>query len=304
MTFNDTRAGSIPKQPMERYAAANGLDIHYRDWGGAGQNIVMLHGLASNCRIWDLVAPMLSEKARVVALDQRGHGKTSKPEGGFEFESVTRDLHAFLEAAGIENPILIGHSWGGDVILEYAVEHPDAAKGIVFVDGGMIDITSRPEMTPERAREEMAPPLWNGVTEAAFRERIRTWKFADVADSAHLQEIVFANFESNPDGTIRSRLSRENHLRIIDTFWGHKPTQLYPKLRVPVLVMPARQKNVDSMADRTWRRENAVSQAQKLIPINKVVWLEDSVHDVPLQRPELVANTILSHLDEGFFEQR
>ena len=74
----------------DKYASANGLRLHYRDWGGSGQPLVLLHGLASTCRIWDLVAPILAEDFSVVALDQRGHGLSDKPDHGYDFASVSR----------------------------------------------------------------------------------------------------------------------------------------------------------------------------------------------------------------------
>ena len=107
-----------------------GLRFHYRDWGGSGIPIVLLHGLASTCRIWDLVAPILSDDFAVVALDQRGHGESAKPDRGYDFATVSGDLHGFIEALKLDSPVIVGHSWGGDVALEYAVAR--SAEGPVL----------------------------------------------------------------------------------------------------------------------------------------------------------------------------
>ena len=80
------------KQPRDEWLTIGGLSFHYRDWGGFGQEIVLLHGLASTCHIWDLVAPLLAQDYRVVAMDQRGHGASAKPEEGYDFATVSRDL--------------------------------------------------------------------------------------------------------------------------------------------------------------------------------------------------------------------
>ena len=61
----------MPQSPRDEWITLDGLSFHYRNWGGAGQPIVLLHGLASTCHIWDLVAPILAENHTVVALDQR-----------------------------------------------------------------------------------------------------------------------------------------------------------------------------------------------------------------------------------------
>ena len=260
---------------------------------------MLVHGLASNCRIWDLVAPILSQQFRVVAIDQRGHGESFKPDTGYDFATVVSDLHGFMNALEIDNPVIVGHSWGGDVALEYAVAHPGLVRGLCFVDGGTIEISARPDWTLEDARREMAPPVWNGVTLEAFRERLRTrWL---KSDRPEVEQIVLANFDVNDDGTISSRLSRSNHLKIVDALWDHKPSELYPSVSCPVLLMPARQKGDTSPQARRWRREGAIARAESRLANAKTVWMEDSIHDVPLQRPELVASTIADHITGGFF---
>ena len=287
-------------QPTDAHISVNGNSFHYRNWGGEGQAVVLVHGLASNCRIWDLVAPILSRQFRVVAIDQRGHGESFKPDAGYDFATVVSDLHGFIDALDISNPVIVGHSWGADVALEYAVAHPGLARGLCFVDGGSIEISARPGWTLEDARREMAPPIWSGVTLEAFRERLRTRWLA--VDRPEIEQIVLANFDVNDDGTISSRLSRDNHFKIIDALWDHKPSELYSKVDCPVLLLPARQKEDQSPRARRWRREGAIARAESRLHSAKTVWMEDSIHDVPIQRPELVASTIADHITGGFFE--
>src|ERR687889_308919 len=66
--------------PTDRAVPGDGIPLHVRDWGGGGRAVVLLHGLASNARIWDEVAPRLvGAGLRVVALDLRGHGDSGQP---------------------------------------------------------------------------------------------------------------------------------------------------------------------------------------------------------------------------------
>ena len=286
---------------IDGYFATNGISLHYRDWGGVGRPIVLLHGLASSCHIWDLVAPDLAEDFSVIAVDQRGHGLSDKPESGYDFATVGQDLLGIIKARNLERPIIVGHSWGADVALEFAVACPNISAGICFVDGGMIEPSARPGMTLEKAREDMAPPRFAGMTSQALRERFRD-RVRPFPLPPEFDQVLMSNFEMLEDGTVRTRLSRENHLRIIDALWEHHPSQLYPQVSCPVLMMPARMANDDSVAERTFRREESVGRAQQLLPSVKVVWLEDSIHDVPVQRPELVAATIRDQILSGFFE--
>ena len=289
--------------PNDCYIDLRGLPFHYRDWGGDGRPVLLLHGLASTCHIWDLVAPLLAEDFRVVALDQRGHGQSAQVDEGYDFATVSGDAAAFIKHLGWERPIVAGHSWGADVALELAAGQPGMTSGLIFVDGGTIEPSARPGWSPEQAREDMAPPIFTGFTPDMMRERVVSGARFGPNPSETVVEAVLANFRVLEDGTIQSNLRRENHLRIIDALWDHKPSQLYPTLRCPVLMLPARQTTPDAM-DRRFRREESMARAASLLPVSKTVWLEDSIHDVPLQRPELVANTISQHIKNGFFDRK
>src|SRR3989442_12641353 len=87
------------------------IRLHYLDCGGSGRPLVLLHGLASSCRIWDFTAPPLAEHFHPLALDQRGHGLSDKP-GSYTFAEVTRDPSAFTDSLGLDRPLITGHSCG------------------------------------------------------------------------------------------------------------------------------------------------------------------------------------------------
>jgi pimeloyl-ACP methyl ester carboxylesterase len=240
----------------------------------------------------------------VIAVDQRGHGDSGKPENGYDFASVGADVAALLEGRGIERPVLVGHSWGADVALELATARPELLQGIVFVDGGTIDASARYDRL-EDALVQMAPPEFRGVTPAQFLERVRSggqWATLIEQHGPPAEEIILGNFETLDDGTIRAKLSRDNHLRIIEALWDHHPRELYPNAACPVLMMPSRQRHNPDAYERTLARSESIAAAERLLPNSKTVWLDDSIHDVPVQRPELVAETIREHIQSGFFD--
>jgi pimeloyl-ACP methyl ester carboxylesterase len=289
----------MAQAPLDEWVTVDGLNFHYRDWGGSGQPLLLLHGLASTCHIWDMVAPILAQNHRVVALDQRGHGETDKPSYGFDFASVTQDALGLINHLGGDAPIVVGHSWGGSVALELAVRAPKSVKGMAWIDGGMINASAR-YRTVEDAKFEMSPPDFSGVTAESFMDRVRTrHQGAGMAPGSH--DVVMANFEVQRDNTIKARLTRANHLRIIEALWDHHPADLYRQVQCPVLIMPARQQNDPTTQDRGQRRLMSVDEAEQQLPNSKTVWLENSIHDVPIQRPELVAGLIKSHVNDGFF---
>ena len=286
--------------PKDKWVDLDGLGVHYRDWAGAGVTLVLVHGLASTCHIWDLVAPILARHFRVMALDQRGHGESAKPDGGYDFATVAGDLQRFIEALGIDRPLLVGHSWGGSVALEHAYAHPLAARGLCLIDGGTNEVSASPGMTLERAREEMAPPDFTGVKLDQLREttRQRDWGFELTPE---IEKIMLSIFEVLPDGTLRARFPRSSHLQVIDAYWEHKPSAMYSRIACPVLLMPTRGRGDHLGQERRDRNEKSIALAEQSLPTSRTVWLEDSVHDVPLQRPELVARVIAKHALDGFF---
>ena len=290
--------------PQDEYTRYDGLRLHVRNWGGDGTPVVLLHGLASTCRIWDLTAPILARDFSVIAVDQRGHGDSGKPEDGYDFATVGDDVAALLKGRGIERPVLVGHSWGADVALELAVAKPGLLRGIVFVDGGAIEPSARYDSLDD-ALAQMAPPDFRGVTTAQFLERVNSggqWADLIAEHGKPAEEIILANFETLEDGTLRAKLSRDNHLRIIRALWEHHPPQLYGQVPCPVLMMPARQLSNPAAAERAVSRAENIAKAEQLLPNSSTVWLEDSIHDVPVQRPQLVADTIREHIQSGFFD--
>jgi pimeloyl-ACP methyl ester carboxylesterase len=275
-----------------------GLRLHFREWGcdaesapngHVRQPIVLVHGLSSTAHIWDLVAPELAAEWRVVALDQRGHGESSQPDTGYDYASVVADLAAFLDAIGIQAPaILVGHSWGASVVLRFAVDHADRTAGVVLLDGG----TGSPgeTMTWDETLARLTPPEIDGRLWSDLRRHITAG--GRITGDPRLAAIGESLFHIQPDGTVRRRLSIPNHLKILRALWEERPADLMPCVRCPLLIMPARQ-----ASDDPDRRASQVERVERLLavqPLARVRWFEDTIHDVPLQRPSELAAELAS----------
>jgi pimeloyl-ACP methyl ester carboxylesterase len=271
------------------YVHANGLRFRYRDWGGQGRPIVLLHGLASNARIWDFVAPKLVACGHVVAINQRGHGGSDRPESGYGFAEVTADLAGILEALKLTRPIVVGHSWGANVAVAFAGDYSEAVAGIALVDGGTMDISAQPGMTWEQAEKNMAPPRLVGTPRTSLLQRIRQGGDLGAFWSDEVESIIMAGFEVFPDDTIAPWLTFERHMQIVRAIWDYHGAELLGHVTCPVLLMPAI-RAID--AERNERKLAAVAAAELAGAHVRTVWLQDSIHDVPLQRPQLVADTL------------
>ena len=254
--------------------------------------MVLLHGLASNCRIWDLAAPILTRHFTVYALDQRGHGRTDGPDHGYGFKSICADAHAFCQHLGLERPYLAGHSWGGNVVLQYAVEHSGSTAGIIMVDGGTIEVASMPGMNWQNAQVRMAPPDFTGMTWDGLLERVKGGDLGALW-SPEVEDFFQANFHIGDAGEVSPYLTRENHMQCVRALWEHKPSQLFRQVYAPVLIVPAwREPKSDREALFTNSKVRMVNMAKDVIKDCQVHWMEDAIHDIPLQRPQELANAI------------
>lgn len=278
----------------------DGLGIHYRKWEGDGEPIVLVHGLASTHWIWDLVAPLLASDFEVWALDQRGHGSSHKPDCGYDLETIATDLDGFIIACNIKKPVLVGHSWGGSVVVQHAVSYPEISAGLCLIDGGTMEISNMPGMTLALARGKLAPPDFTGMTIEQLTTLIRE-KDHGYEVTPEIETIILSNFEVIAEGAVRARFSRSNHMSVIDSMWTYKPSELFPGVRCPVLIMPTRRESLERSSE--WRQATEMStlRASQLISKCEIVWLDDSVHDVLLQRPFLVADLISERIKSRFF---
>lgn len=268
-----------------------GLCFHYRDWGGKGTPLILLHGLASQSHIFDLVAPLLAEHFRVIALDQRGHGESGKPRAGYRMASVAEDLRAVMDARKFKRAIIVGHSWGGNVALQFGAQYPQRTAALVLVDGGFIDLQSNPEMTWARTKEMLAPPRLAGTPLTRFQAMLR--REARALRIPAVEQILLQNFEILPDQTIRPRLSFENHLRVLRGMWEQRPPGSYARLRAPVLLLPARRKTSDPREQNFLEaKQRALDAAGAISSPHEIIWFDDTVHDIPLQRPRKLANVV------------
>jgi pimeloyl-ACP methyl ester carboxylesterase len=270
--------------PVDRSVPGDGVRLHARDWGGDGPPVVLLHGLASNCRIWDGVAPLLAAAGfRTVAIDQRGHGESDQPDHGYDFATVGCDLAAAVAALGLARPVLAGHSWGGNVALQYAADRGDAVAGLALVDGGFIEVAAGHGMTREKARQQLAPPRFAIPLESWLAQAGRWPRPASPAADGWVREFLRAGVVVDADGVARARFRFENHMQVVDALYDQHPSSLYAKVVCPVLLLPA---GSDEFA--TLKRP-AVDLAAERLPDARVVWFEDTVHDIPLQRPAALA---------------
>jgi pimeloyl-ACP methyl ester carboxylesterase len=270
---------------VRRLPATDGVQLHTLVWddGVAGATPVLLvHGLASNCRTWEAVGQRLHRLGHpMAAVDLRGHGRSDKPDHGYDFTTMGDDLVAVIDALGYRRPVVAGQSTGGNLALDLGLRFPDLVAAIVGVDGGSIELQDRwPEW--DDCAATLAPPRLAGLPAADIVAHLRrahpSWDDAGI-------EATLANMEVLPDGTIRPWLTFDRHMAILRALWQHRPSKVFPDLHVPLHLLL-----VDDGDDWAVAKRAEAARAEGYGV--RVRWFPGADHDVHVERPDEVADEI------------
>jgi pimeloyl-ACP methyl ester carboxylesterase len=267
--------------PVRRWRVPSGDVVLAGTDAGAGEPVVLLHGLASTYRWWDLVARRLTGY-RVVRFDHRGHGCSTAPPDGYDLAHLATDVLAVLDRLDLGRVVLAGHSLGAAVALRLAATHPERVAALACVEGGVYDPRLMFGPTWDQARTVMVRPSRGRITLAVLRAWLDATELPDDALPA-----VVANYtEAGPDGALRLRLSSWAAEALARDLWQQDPVPLVKAVRSPVLVLAARQGDGDRP------RRESIEQARQLLGEHlSVFWLAGG-HDLPLERPERVARAL------------
>lgn len=264
------------------------LHVVVRD-GGDRLPFLLVHGLASNARMWDGVGDALARAGHPsAAVDLRGHGASGKPDAGYDHPTMVADLVAVLDGLGWPRCVAAGQSWGGAVVLELAAAHPERLRGVACIDGGTTDLAARhPEW--DECAAALAPPTLAGTPAAQLEDTLRRlhgdWPESGIRGA-------LACFEVRDDGTVAPWLTRDRHLRILREMWERRPKEVLARVDVPVLLVPA--------DDGSPVKRDEVAVAASMLRRVRTCWV-DAHHDVHAQHPELVAALLVDAVVDGFF---
>ena len=122
---------------QEKHVTVNGVRLRYLDWGTASKTpLICLHGHTGQAHIWDEFAAAMCPHYHVLAVDQRGHGKSQWAETGYARDRFVEDLAAFADALNLPRFVIAGLSMGGWNALLYTMEHTERVERIIMVDIG------------------------------------------------------------------------------------------------------------------------------------------------------------------------
>jgi pimeloyl-ACP methyl ester carboxylesterase len=279
-----------------------GVEIALLDWGGTGPLALFHHANGFCAATLDLVARRLREHFRVIGMDARGHGDSSRPDGAdaYAWREFGADLAAVARALAAEHgnriALGLGHSFGGTSMLLAAAEEPALFERLLLVDPVLREPSSDlKKWDPERAANAAKLVERASRRRSVFPDRAaarENWRDKDMFadwDPRAFELYLAEAMADRPDGQVELKCAPETESAVYaagatSNVWG--PTQ---KLAVPTLMLWAKHGDFP----------RAVFEAFASQLLNARIHDLDAGHLVPMEQPELVVDAALAFAAEA-----
>nr|WP_309240350.1 alpha/beta hydrolase [Actinomadura sp. J1-007] len=150
----------------------DGEEIYYKDWG-TGRPVLFIHGWPLNADAWDDQMKLVAENGfRGVAHDRRGHGRSSQPFNGYDFDSFADDLNDVMTALDLRDATLVAHSMGGGELARYIGRHGTGRVAQAVLLSAVPPLMIQGPNNPEGVPEQVFDDIKNGI----LAERSQYWK--------------------------------------------------------------------------------------------------------------------------------
>jgi len=260
------------------FVNVNGINLHYLDWGGEGDVLLFLAGMGCNAHIFDDFAPRFTDKFHVMALTRRGHGESDHPETGYDIDTLTEDIHQFLNALGIKKGSLAGHSMASIELSHFAALYPKQVLKLVFLDAAY-------DRSSEVSKNLRANNPWKSIkppgldvdyfteedyfaaTKRAYPSFKPIWTEAMVQQSIH--EII-----KTPEGKIIDRMSEDISKAITNTLTSYVPED--SKIKAPTLAFFSMSKCLYAISD-DWMTEEQKAEIRKYFETVETPWTKENI---------------------------
>ena len=295
---NETKDAEVNVEGAELIDTSSGR-IQVLDEGDTrGSPIVLIHGFSASMRWYDDLAPLLSERHRVIRVDLVGHGGSEKPGAGYSMDDQATAIALALSELGVKDATVVGHSLGATVATALAEHSPDLAARVVNIDqapdnsyqddlGLAASLGEVPVIGQALNRlVDVAPAsAVRGQYEVAFAPDFNIASGFEDPDQVveDLREMTYTAFTESTDAEDDYTEERPLHERLSSA-------------QVPLLV-------IFGAEDQLYDAEGAI-EAYVDIPGAKTQLLPDVGHSPNVEAPELIAPMILSFADQADKLQR
>ncbi len=146
VSFDEVR-NSIPNSEYSHFADVDGVRVHYQE-KGVGSPLILIHGFTSSTYSWKDVFEPLSKNFRVIAVDLKGFGFSSKPDGDYTRRAQAVLVGHLLDQLKIDKAWFCGHSMGGEVALNLVLQNPARVAGLILIDSAGVAVKGGGSLAP------------------------------------------------------------------------------------------------------------------------------------------------------------
>lgn len=285
-------------QPVEHYSDLNGARLCWFEWGSANEQstIVLVHATGFHARCWDQVVKHLPNR-HVIALDMRGHGRSSK-DGPVGWDVYGEDAAHFIESLPWSDLTVVGHSMGGYSVTRAMVDVQHKVKNVVLVDPVIFDPANysvpsfHEAFLNESAEHPVARRRNQFVNADAMYDNLHgRGSYAPWLDEALHDYCDYGVLPDEENGGYKLACPPVIEASIYMGSQGYQITDLLDKVTVPVTVLRAKQREgeregLDFTMSPTW------SELANKLPNARDVHLPELTHFMPMQDPQTVAEYI------------
>ncbi|GAB4271981.1 MAG: alpha/beta hydrolase [Candidatus Promineifilaceae bacterium] len=258
------------------YASVNDIKLYY-EVHGTGEPLLLIHGLGSSTKDWELQVPVFSRTYQVVTVDVRGHGRSTKPKGPYSVPQFAADIAAFINQV-IAAPVnVVGISMGGMIGLQLAVDYPQLLQKLVVVN-------AIPALQPTSWRDWVQ--FWRRMVIIRLLGMRRMGAFL-------AQQLFPEPHQHELQETIKSRWAENDkhaYLAAYRALVGWSVQDHLPGVTVPTLVIAA---------DQDYWPVSAKEAAFAAMPSARLLVVSNSRHATPVDQPERFNTAVLSFLQEN-----
>lgn len=249
------------------------VTLYYEEMG-QGEPLLLLHGLGSSTADWVLQMEVFAQYYRVVAVDMRGHGRSTKPPGPYTIPMFAADVTAVLQALEIPSAHVLGISLGGMIAFQLAVSYPQMVKSLIIVN-------SVPSMVVRNFLDRWQ--LWRrlAIVELMGMRRMGEYlapRLFPKPEQGELRQEIIQRWAQN---------DKQAYLAAMRSFVGWDVTGQLAGIQCPTLVISA-DEDYWPVADK----EAYTAQ----IPQARLLVIEDSRHATPIDQPEVFNTAVLDFL--------
>jgi pimeloyl-ACP methyl ester carboxylesterase len=275
--------------PDSQFVDADGVPIHVLRWANPGASpLVLLHATGFLAALWRRVAERLWDAYDVYAIDVRGHGRSGHPESLYNFDELSSDVTAVLDALHLRDVYTVGHSMGGGLAVMIAARRPELVGRIFAIEPIVPTNTWRQSDHAPMDSQDLATASRKRRPGFASREEVVTrWRdrppFSNW-DSQVFDDYVMHGFEEQGDGSVLLRCPPRLEARTFEAARDFDAEPFLASVACPVLL-------VQGAETSPWF-DSMLAQAAATLPDGRRLTIPGVGHLAPMEAPGTIAQEI------------